>query len=1252
MKKTLMMCVLAGALGLSINCQKRDAAGVDAASWDRVVRSAGPQSAKALSLTVGGEKNPDVYLQSLDIAVEVKGNIASTRYTMVFKNNTNRVQEGILTFPLPDGRSATYYALDIDGRMREAVPVEKSTGTQVFEEIEQRRVDPGLLERVEGSNLRTRIYPIPDYGGTRTVSIGYEEELALENNTLIYRLPMAYADLLENFTVKATVFGGREKPLVPKSGDGLRFGKDGEDYVATFARKKYRPSRALVFALPAPAGIPQVTMQPAQESYYFLASAAPRADARKKQWESELAIVWDVSLSGLQRGLRREIEILDILFAEKKNAKAHLYFLNNKLAEKGEYKVSGGKWDDLKKVLETAVFDGGTDFSQIDLNNIKGKEILFFSDGISTLSDADFLRDSTAGRPIHCVVSSAKADYSAMKAIADETNGKFVNVNNLSAENLKKELLYETLQFLGAEYGDALREVYPSMAMPVYGDFSVAGISDTDYAEVTLCFGYGDTVEERITVPLDAKNAARLGNTHKIWAQKKIAELDLNPEAHRAELAELGRQFGIVTRNTSLIVLETAADYVRYGLEPPESEPELVAEYRRQGGVTAAERFRAAKLMASAPSGYKTSGGLGYVDGPPNGKIGTAEIFGSGGFATEMNAVLSGVGGLRTDGGGSDGSGSDGGDGGGRKGVAGIGYGSGYGSGFGGGGGGIDELLGDLMSGSGGSLESSKRRDDDVNVSSPDFLKGGALTGFRSRASIQRVVVSYSAVLRKDYTRRLRERPGLEGKITVKFAIDGTGKVIFAQVVESTIEDSEFEKAVRKRVESWNFGGIDKKYDVTEVTYPFVFSNGNKGYKTEARTSKPKDDAAERRRNEESDWWRNSGRSSRSGGIADLLKDLHGGVTLGGAAVTAENLKKWWNIDFAVPEEPKSKYPVPDKEESANWWKGMVKDSSMSATEDAYWRRRMDKQQLRDMGVKDGSPAIKDYLTQLTGQAADDYRIYLKLRDGYAASPAYYFDMAHWFYSLGDRETALRVLTSIADLELESAPLYRLLGYRFKEYGEYALEKFVCEKVVQWRPMEPQSHRDYALALADNGDAQGALDSLGALLTRPYSDNIINRSRGIEEVIVTDINHLIAQNPGLNVSNIEKRLIIDIPVDIRVVINWNVNNTNIDLHVLDPTGDQCYYKHPQTQIGGRMSANIRSGYGPEQFILKNAVKGRYRVYVDYYGDNQFTQVESSTIMAEIYTKQAGKAERRQVITLQLSSADRKDGKIEVAEFSF
>jgi TonB family protein len=206
-------------------------------------------------------------------------------------------------------------------------------------------------------------------------------------------------------------------------------------------------------------------------------------------------------------------------------------------------------------------------------------------------------------------------------------------------------------------------------------------------------------------------------------------------------------------------------------------------------------------------------GVLGIISGQIKGKsVASADIFGKGGFASGIDAVLSGVGGLKA--GGSGGVG--------RKGAAGIGYGAGYGSGFGGGSGGIDDLLGSLMGGDGGALNLKKRGS--LKISAPKFTKGGALTGGRSRASIMRVVMQNLAALRYAYNKRLREKPGLKGRITIKFAIDEFGKVIFCSVVSSTMGDPPLEQVVVSKIKRWVFEKIDKPGDVTEVVYPFVFS--------------------------------------------------------------------------------------------------------------------------------------------------------------------------------------------------------------------------------------------------------------------------------------------------------------------------------------------------------------------------------------------------------------------------------------------
>src|SRR5882757_9787499 len=165
------------------------------------------------AIKVEGKESGLVYLQKLNVDVKITGTVATTTWTMTFKNKTGRTLEGELNFPLGEDISVSRYALDINGRLREAVPVEKEKGARVFENIERRRVDPGLLEHVDGNGFRTRIYPITP-NGVRTVLIGYDDELSMgSSSSLRWRLPLAFSHPLENFSLSIQVFRGTVKPV-------------------------------------------------------------------------------------------------------------------------------------------------------------------------------------------------------------------------------------------------------------------------------------------------------------------------------------------------------------------------------------------------------------------------------------------------------------------------------------------------------------------------------------------------------------------------------------------------------------------------------------------------------------------------------------------------------------------------------------------------------------------------------------------------------------------------------------------------------------------------------------------------------------------------------------------------------------------------------------------------------------------------------------------------------------------------------
>jgi uncharacterized protein YfaP (DUF2135 family) len=79
------------------------------------------------------------------------------------------------------------------------------------------------------------------------------------------------------------------------------------------------------------------------------------------------------------------------------------------------------------------------------------------------------------------------------------------------------------------------------------------------------------------------------------------------------------------------------------------------------------------------------------------------------------------------------------------------------------------------------------------------------------------------------------------------------------------------------------------------------------------------------------------------------------------------------------------------------------------------------------------------------------------------------------------------------------------------------------------------------------------------------------------------------------------------PVDMQVVLSWDTDGTDVDLHVTDPSGEECFYSHRKTAIGGMLDVDDTDGYGPEVFTLAHAASGQYRVEVKYYSSHGHPQ---------------------------------------------
>ena len=240
---------------------------------------------------------------------------------------------------------------------------------------------------------------------------------------------------------------------------------------------------------------------------------------------------------------------------------------------------------------------------------------------------------------------------------------------------------------------------------------------------------------------------------------------------------------------------------------------------------------------------------------------------------------------------------------------------------------------------------------------------------------------------------------------------------------------------------------------------------------------------------------------------------------------------------------------------------------------------------------------------------AEAYQVFLAQRKQHGRSPAFFLDCADFFLSAGQRALAVRVLTDVVELQLAEPRLLRIAAHRLEQIGELDLAVTLFEAVLKLRPEEPQSLRDLALAIGLRADARRQQAGHGTkaiaaeyrraleLLDRVVMGEWDGRFPEIEVIALEEANRMIAilrRDPGFGPVElpIDARLRTPLELDLRVVLTWDTDLTDMDLWVVEPSGEKCYYSHALTTIGGAITRDFTQGYGPEEYARATRAGGR------------------------------------------------------------
>ncbi|MCO7470826.1 VIT domain-containing protein [Stenotrophomonas maltophilia] len=919
-------------------------------------RPAPPIASTPLLIAPAAEQ--PVQLRQARIEGEVQAGIAQTRITLEFHNPNQRVLEGELQFPLGEGQQITGFALDINGELREAVPVPKDRGRQVFEEIARRGVDPGLLEQTAGNQFRLRVYPLPA-GGSRRVQLVVREPLAYAGQGWRWTLPLQFVAGAAAVELDVQAPKGADTGSAPFRIDDGRLHWQG--------RGAQLPAQ-LQWTLPAERKA-QVQVARWQDGHYLLAQLPVPTSAAPRRVPSEVGLLWDGSGSAGQRDRTREFALLDRYFAAMGEGNVALTVLRDRAEQVRRFRIRGGDWSELRRALMAVQPDGASALAQWQPHP-EVKEYLMVSDGLLTYGP-EALPALAADQRLFAISSAgARTDAIRLRGWSEAHAGTFVALGS-DIDAAARELLSVPLD-VQIDAGRGVQDVVIDRRSQAQGWLWLHARLAAEGVPMRVRVAGG----EWQALPATQKNedGDLLAG---LWAQARLQQLSTDRRGNREAMQRLSQQFGLVGPDTSLIVLETLEDYLRYAIRP---SGKLRAEYdqrfaRQVADRDAADRQRLDKVVTQWQQRQQWWNRSWPKGAPPQ---------------VDSKAL-------------------------------------------------------------------------EVAAGAPPAPVAMLVAPAPAAAEMQ----SNAAMARQRSVPRPAPAP--------------------APMMEAAADAMAAE--------------------------PAAANDGQLGIRLAA-----------------------------------------------------------WQSDSPVA-------------------------------------RRL----------RQGPPS------QL-------YDRYLAERAANADSSAFFLDVADLLIEQGQRDLALRVLSNLAEMDLDNRHLLRVLGYRLLQADAPVLAVPVFEQVLAMGQEEPQSFRDLGLALAAAGKPQQALAPLYQVVVRPWDA----RFDGIALIALDELTNLVAgSKPRLDTKGIDPRLLQAMPLDLRVVLAWDADNSDMDLWVTDPNGERAYYGNRLTYQGGQMSQDFTGGYGPEQFSLRNAKPGKYKVEANYFGSRQQLVTGATTLMLRLTTHWGTPKQKDQMVTMRL-----------------
>jgi ferric-dicitrate binding protein FerR (iron transport regulator)/tetratricopeptide (TPR) repeat protein len=538
-------------------------------------------------------------LRRYHVDVHIEDGFARTTIDQTYFNETWGRLEGTFYFPLPAdavlSRLAMYVKDGSECRLMEGGMAERDHARTVYETILHTRRDPALLEWVDGSTFKMRVFPLEPREEKR-VLLSYTQKLSSLYGTTRYRFPAGHSmEAVGTWSFEARVKHGAKLHCASPSHPDMAVRADGDDKVLQVRDKiaMLKDDVTLEIHDTGAAARAEDTARFSTFTHeggaYLMLRYRPKLVSQAKQERRDWVFLYEASASRDPLLARAQIDILRGLLDNAEHndtftllaAGTRLHAFDNKPRETTAANVA-----EAVKFLESVQLIGALDLGQAltalepVLKSAKNPHLVHLGSGLATLGerrDEQLVQKIPYGTKYIGVGVGKRWSRAFMKLAADRTGGFFTQINPDEPIRWKA---FELLATLNTPRLMSVRVLDNEEKARFLTDVATLAQGEEICAVTRVDLTKNESLPQTIafTGTLDGKSfikelkvaqvASGAGYLPRQWAKLELDRLlAADPEKHKARIIELSKQSYVMTPYTSLLVLETEADYQRFNVD-------------------------------------------------------------------------------------------------------------------------------------------------------------------------------------------------------------------------------------------------------------------------------------------------------------------------------------------------------------------------------------------------------------------------------------------------------------------------------------------------------------------------------------------------------------------------------------------------------------------------------------------------------------------------------------------------------------